>query len=381
MAIYQIGRTGRRYCAQEATYGVAPTLVATDALRHLSVKMSEPTARVNSPERHVHPSQVYRFTRRRGASYSVSGILYPSGTLNTLPDMAGILEATFGSQRNVTLSTTVAASPSPTTTVFTVASVTGLAVGDPVLINATTGGRQVRWITAINTLALTVAPALSAAPVTGDTVKGCVGYTPTTALLATGSLDLAWYRTSISYEMKGCAPDSLKIMVDANDEVRFELSGPAATRTRPAQSDPATFTVAGSAPPSGLTGYLRVNAGAEEFLKASFELKNGIELDNVAFGTSAAQAMYRAKKREVAINLETMVSDDVTILDLAANSTDHTHVVQCGLTEGSIVAWYCPLLELEMGEDPDNDETNVRSHKGVAKGSGSGNNELYLALA
>lgn len=380
--VYQVGRFGRIYGAQEASYGTSPVLVAGDAVRHLNVKFGQnPRNRVDSPERHSHPSLINRFTRRKTADYMISSILWPSGTLNTVPDLDFALEAVFGAKTNVTLSTTVAASPAPTATVFTVASVTGLVVGDAVLVNATTGGPQVRWITAINTLALTVAPALAAAPTSGDTVKGCITYKPTTALLATGSLCFARYLTSLSFEMNGCAPDTLRLTFDANNEVMWELSGPAQKRTRPAQTDPATFTTVGSQPPSGLTGYLRINATAEEFLTAAVEIRNNITLDNVAYGTSQAQQMYRAKKRSVTINMTTMLSNDVTILDAAEATTDTVAIIQCGLTEGNIIAMYFPTLEIETPADSDAEETTQLSYSCVAKGTGSGNNECYLALA
>lgn len=377
--LYQIGRLGRVYFAEEPAYGTAPTLAAGDALRHLNVKFgSKLKNRVNSPERHAHPSQINRFTRRQSADWMVSGILYPSGTLNTVSDVAPVLKTTLGATSNVTLSTTVAASPLPSSTVFTLASVTGLVVGQPILINATSGGRQVRWITAISGAAVTVAPALSAAPASGDAVKGCVGYSLTTALGA--SVAMAHYLTSVSYEIKGGAPDMLKLDFDANDEPQFEASGPAKSRTRPAQADPATFTTSGTTPPSGLTGYLRVGAAAEEFLKASFSIKNGIELDNKAFGTSAAAAMFRNTKREVTVNLETMVSDDVTILDKSEDQSDNVLLMQCGLTEGSIWAVYCPKVEFEEPEDSNNAETMTHSFTGVCKGT-AGNDEIYIAEA
>lgn len=376
---YQIGRLGRMYLAEESAYGTAAVLAAGDALRHLNLKFgSKAKNRVNSPERHAHPSQLYRFTRRQSADWMASGILYPSGTLNTVSDAAPVLKNVLGATTNITLSTTVSATPSPSTTVFTVGSVTGLVVGQPVLVNATSGGRQVRWITAINTLALTVAPALSAAPSTSDTVKGCVGYSLTTALGA--SLNMAHYLTSVSYEIKGGAPDMLRLDFDANDEPRFEVSGPAKSRTRPAQTDPATFTTSGTTPPSGLTGYLRVGAAAEEFLKASFAIKNGIELDNRAFGTAAAQAMFRNTKREVTVNIDAMVSDDVTILDKSEDQSDNVLLLQCGLTEGNIFAVYCPKVEFEEPEDSNGDDTMTHSYTGVCKGT-TGNDEIYIAEA
>ncbi len=377
--IYQIGRVGRVYVAEESAYGTAATLAAGDALRHLNVRFgSKAKNRVNSPERHTHPSQIYRRTRRRSADWMIGGEMTPSGTLNTLPDLEPILKNVMGSKTNITLATTVAASPSPTTTVFTVVSVTGLVVGDAVAINVMGVGICVRWITAINTLALTVAPALPAAPATADTVKGCVTYKPATVLGA--SLNMAHYLTSVNYEITGGAPDALTMNFDANEEPSFEASGPAKQRARPAQADPATFTTVGTTPPSGLTGYLRVNAAAEEFLKATFSIKNGIDLDNVAFGTAAAQAMYRKGKREVTVNLDTMVSDDVTILDKSEDQSDNVLLLQCGLTEGSIWAVYCPKVEFEEPDDSNGEETMQHSYRGVCKGT-SGNDEIYIAQA
>ena len=160
---YQIGRLGRVYVAQESGgYGVAATFGATDAVRHLNVKLGyNPANRVNSPERHAHPSQVYRFNRRKTADWMLSGILYPSGTLNTVPDVDPILLSSFGSKTNVTLSTTIAVGGAGTTTADTLTSAAGLAVGDAILI---TGADGVKYVRIIQTLpgggAVTWLPAL-----------------------------------------------------------------------------------------------------------------------------------------------------------------------------------------------------------------------------
>lgn len=379
-SVYQIGRVGRVYMAEEATYGTAATVVAGDAVRHLSVKLSQnPRNRVASPERHTHPSQIYKFTRRETASWMWRDILYPSGTLNTLPDVEPILLNGFGSKTNVTLSTTVSATPAPTTTVFTVASAAGLVAGDAVLVNATSGGRQVRFITAIAGAALTVAPALSAAPASGDSVKGCITYKLATAFQK--ALTIAHYLTSKSYEGRGAVVETLKFSVDANEEMMLEASGPMKTRARPAQTDPTTFTTAGTTPPSGLTASLRSGATAEEFLRASIEIANGFELDNVAAGTTNAQNAYRRGKRACKLTVDQRSSDDITIEDLAQNTTDWAGLLQQGLTEGSIIALYLPVVELEVPDDPDNEFELDHAYKGDLKASTAGNDEVSLALA
>src|SRR4051812_42915655 len=98
---YQIGRVGRVFAAKETTFGTAPTLAATDAIRHLMVKLGyNPRNRVDSPERLVHPSQVTRFTRRASADWSINGIFYPSGTIATPPDHTDFLECGLGTLLN-----------------------------------------------------------------------------------------------------------------------------------------------------------------------------------------------------------------------------------------------------------------------------------------
>ncbi len=386
--IYQIGRKGRVYAAVEATYGVAPGLAATDAVRHLNVSLNRKQRnRVNAPTRHVHPSQVYRRTRRGTADWIVGGEFFPAGVLNTLPDHSDFLEHGIGTKTNVTLGTTVSATPAPTATVFTVASVTGLVVRDAILINIAAGpsaGKYVRWISAIDTLQLTIEPALPAAPAAGDAVKGCITYKPATDLAK--SLNIGHYLESISFQGYGAVVDQLRITFDANNEVMWEASGPMMKRTKNGDAghtpDPATFTVVGTTPPSGLTGELTFNGTEEDYLRAEFAISNAMALDNYAAGTSLARAFYRKGKRAVTVGVDSMVSDDVTMLTAADLNGDATVLVQSGDTEGSIIAVYCPIVELEeLDHAGDSDEELNWKYSGLAKATIAGNNEIYVAVA
>ena len=373
--IYQIGRVGQVWLKEEATYGAQPTFAAGDAVRILQVGLNyDPRARVDSPERHLHPSQVERFTRRATADWMLGGIFYPSGTLGTEPDHDLLLKNVFGATTNIPLSTTIASTPTPTTTVFTVAAVTGLVVGQPVLIS----GEHVRWITSISTLIVTVTPALAAAPASNDTVKGCVGYGLATDV--GNSLCVGNYLEDDEYQINGVAPEMLKLVFDANEEVMWESSGPARDRTA-VQTKPTAYTTAGTTPPSGLTGRLVWNGAEREFLKAELEIANGLELDNVAFGTDRAQAVYRKGKRSVTLSLETRQSDETNFLDDAESTTDRSLLIQCGETEGSIIAVYAPTIELEVPDDSDSDDERQHTFSGVAKGTSAGNDEVYLAVA
>ncbi|HWK09904.1 MAG TPA: phage tail tube protein [Vicinamibacterales bacterium] len=382
MPVYQLGRVGTVFVAAEAAYGTAPGLAATDAIRHLNVNLGyNPRNRVDAPVRHGHPSLVYRRTRRTTGQWSLRGEFYPSGTLNTLPDHDEILEHGLGTKTNRALATTVASVP--TTTGATVASAGALASGDAVLITIASGGsagKYVRFLTNVAGAALTWAPALPAAPAVGDAVKGCITYSLATALAK--SLNIGHYLTSLSYQGYGAVVDQLKIQFDANNEVMWEASGPMQRRTRPAATaQPGAFTTVGATPPSGLTGGQYISGTAVDYIKAEVTIANAMDLDNFAGGTSQARGFFRRGKRKVEVNLNTMVSDDTTLIAAAEGTTDQTVLVQSGDTEGSIVAVYCPLVEFDVPDDPDDDETMEFSFKGSAKGSIAGNDELRIAVA
>lgn len=378
---YQLGRVGRVFAAKQSPFGTAPTFAAADAIRHLSVKLNaNPRNRVDAPDRYTHPSLITRRTRRTTADWSIGGIFFPSGVLNTAPDHSDFLECGMGATNNVTLATTF--SGTPTVTTGTVGSATGLAAGKPVLIAIASGpsaGKYVRWLTAATSgTSLVWAPALPAAPVAGDACKGCIGYSLATDLPA--ALSIGHYLTSVNKEGSGCVVDQLKIMLDANDEIRWEASGPMIERLTAAQSEPGAFTVVGSTPPSGLLASMRVGSAAYEFLKFSLTIANGMEMDNVAAGTSKAQNFYRKSRRKVSIDVSAMYSSDITLMTAAENTTDQVILAQCGNTEGSIAAIYCPAVEFDVPDDLDADETNEHAFKGVCKGT-SGNDEVYLAVA
>src|SRR3954465_3546311 len=139
MPNWYLGRTGQLYVGEEASYGTAPTLLATMAFRHLSQKLSfDPRQLAKSPERHTDPSQRVLLNRRQKASFDVKGQWYPSGTLNTLPESDLVLKNAMGAAAtNITLATTVSSGASVTGA--TVASATGLAAGQAIQIGVLGG--------------------------------------------------------------------------------------------------------------------------------------------------------------------------------------------------------------------------------------------------
>lgn len=382
--IYQLRRLGKVYVAKEASFNTAVVLASTDAVRHSSVQLNRPTARVDSPERHPHPSLIYRYTRRVEPNWSLGGLFYPSGTIQVAPDMSEVFEAGFGSLTTRAVTTTVSAAPAPTTTGATVAAAGALAVGDAILIAIAAGqyaGKYVRLLTGVNVNALTWSPALPAAPATGDAVKGCLTYKLTTAIGP--SLDIAHYLPNVSYEGLGCICDSLRFTLDSNNEITWEASGPMASRTRPAQAAPAAFTTVGTNPPSGLTGYGWNDAAAQEFIKASVEIQNAYKLDNVAYGTSVGRGFYRSGQRKVTMSLSQLASDDTALMTDAESAATSALVLQTGMTEGNIIAFIAPTWEPTVPDDADGDDVTEQAYSGICKGStsGAGNDELYLAIA
>jgi hypothetical protein len=386
MPTWELGRNFRVYDAAESTYGTAPTLASADAIRHIGGSLAHnPNNFQNAPTRLRAATLTERRVRRETAEATLRGEFWPSGTINTVPDHDAILTDAMGSKTNVVLSTTVSAAPAPTSTVFTVASSVGLVVGGAVLVNATSGGRQVRVITVKSGDEITVAPPLSAAPTSGDSVKSCIVYS--LANLDTPvSHTMAAYGINRKFEVNGWILDKLMLEFDSNGEIVWEVSGPAKTRLKGAsvQAEPVAFTTAGTAIPSGLTGYLRLGSAAEEFVKAKFELMNGHALQNNAYGTSTPQGAFRkAQFRQVRFSVTMQASDDSTILDAATARTQQAGILQTGLTEGQIIGVYFPKWEIDTppGHDLGSVEDYQEEYSGTLLGTSTGNDEVKILIA
>ena len=383
-----VGRLGQLYVAAETAYGTPPTLLATHAMRHLSFKPSyNPFNRVNSPAKKQSPGTVARFNRRSSAGATVEALIQPSGTINTLAECDPILELGMGSKSNITLATTVAASPAPTTSVFTVASATGLVAGQAILVACTGGtfpGKYVRWIVAINTLALTVAPPLPQAPATGDAVKGCCTYKLASALAS--SLCLAHYPSSDTMHSQivtGAVCEKLGFSFAQNDEARLTASFKAKLVTKPAPTKPAAFTMVGSQnPPSGLRGELYVDTVLYKFIKLDVEIDTGVLLREDTYGFASPESILMTGRRTVTLGLDAHVEDSSIYTNAVAGAHVRIHK-QTGFTEGNIVAIYTPAgVDFGVPDVDDPDEVPTWAFKGVCCESADGqNDEIVIAFA
>jgi hypothetical protein len=390
MPNWGLGRVGQVYVKEESSYGTAPTLASTDAVRHLNVGLKyDPRKLRKSPERHTDPSMRVLLTGRSEASFDLKAQLYPSGTLNTLPEFNVLLKGAFGqAATNITLSTTF--SGTPTTTTGTVGSATGLAAGQPVQISIAAGasaGVYVRWLTsATSGTALVWAPALPAAPVSGDACKGTIGYAPATNNTPT-SFDVAHYpqapSTYYNREQLGCVANKLSIMFDSNLETMATVSGPAKGYASSAQAQPGAFTTVGaeSAIPSGLTGYFQLGSTLYQIEKLQLDIDNGYDLQNTALGTASPVAAFRKGRRAVTLKVQAKVSDDLTLWTPSLSQASNTLMLQLGTTSARIFGLYCPAVTIMNPPDtPDADETNNWSFDLTALAT-SGNDEVYFAAA
>ncbi len=385
MTNWTLGRTGLLYVAEETAYGTAPTFAPTNFFRHLSAALSyNPQNRVDSPARYTDPDVRARLRRRQSGSFDVTGLFYPSGTIATAPEAAPFLKNGLGASAVGVGTSTVSAAPAPTATGATVASGTGFAANTFISITIATGanaGTYVRFLTNVASNALTWAPALPAAPASGDTVKAGVTYSLATALPK--SLDIGHYADNQNREQLGCVVDKLAITLDAAEEPRIQASGPAQGYAASAQVKPGAFTTVGSDAtiPSGILGSLWVGATPTnlEFLKLVLEVQNGMALQDTAFGTQKPVTYYRKSRRTVTLSLDTMVSDQLTLFQAAIALTDTPFFAQCGTVEGNQIAIYCPVTQWEVPDTPDADETNQWNFRGRALGT-TGNDSVYVGV-
>lgn len=403
----KIGRLGTLYVKEESTYGVAPTLAASNGVRHLNCAFNfSPRNRVDSLEKKQSPGTVNRFTRRASAELAaLQAYMYPSGALNTLPEAHLLYKNTFGTFTNVTQSSTVltaASSPAeaaPTTTTFAISDIGAWVVGDLCLITTSDGAfvRRIKTIAAAVGTApkklVTVAPALPGAPTLGNTVKGGVTYKLTTDIVQ--SVFLAHYLTNFGRGVTGVMLDKCKLSFDSNKEPEFNISGPGRGQQSSqgdgpfgmVQSIPGGFTMvgAGNIIPSGLTGGLYFEAlGYSDitfkFLKADFEMTNGLKVRNETYGTFAAEEGYRSKRRTVPISFDTRLEDTTDIYSLSEITTIPSELlIQTGNTQGRIWAIDAPNVEWDMPQQPDGEEEITWAFKGMALESVDGaNDEIYL---
>lgn len=392
--IWALGKYSQLYVKNSSSYAVAPALAATDAVRHTAfLPKYNPQNLRPSKARHNHPSLLAMYRQRAVASWDLSIDMYPSGTLNTLPECATLLGNIFGqAPTNITLATTVASGAS--TTGATVASATGLAVGQPVQIGVLGGsapGVYVRWLASVAGAVLTWTPALPATCAVSDTVKGCTGWTSASNLTPT-DMDIVHYPLAPGdwyiREVLGCVASKWIFKFNNNLGPTLQVSGAAALFAAAPQSQPGAFTTVGAenAIPIGLYGSFQYGSTVYEIEELEVDGDEMHDVHNTGFGTAAANAAYRKGNRSVKLKIKAKVSKDLTLWTPSiapgpAAPTENTMMIQIGTTSTLIWAMYFPRVIFDQTPDvADADETNDWNFSCTALGN-AGNDECKLAMA
>lgn len=378
----QIGRQGQLYPIKEVTQGTTPAIAAGNACRHKSIIFNfDNKNRRTIVEKKQSPWTVAanRTDGRKSGDWKYEGLLRPSGTLNTLPEVDPFLEAALGSKTNVVLNTTVTGG---TTTGGTLASAAGLVKWDGVLITCPDGKKRLRFLTTAAVGAIW-APALPAgqAPSNGAAVKGVPTYKLTAGNIITLSLCHYLKKIDATSGLKRAAnlaaADDLTLSFDANDDPMLSVGGPCKEVVDP-PAQPGGFTMIGSQPPSGITGDLQIGAVALPFLKLSFTLKNGLWLRNDEYGVSAASEAFRKDRAELSVGISCRAEDEPTLYDLTEAGTNVTMFSQTGYVEGNAIAAYCPTVEFKVPGTDDPDDLVIWDFKGMALESADNQNDVFI---
>jgi len=383
-----LGRQGQLYVVEESSYGVTPSLLATHACRHVNFGITyDPVGRepiLEKTQGAGHSTTSRRDTRIK-AGWNYEGIFRPSGTLNTLPEQAPILLAGFGQVANITLATTF--SGTPTVSTGTVASATGLAIGQFILITCPDGKKRLRkLVTGTSGTNLVWSPNLPAgqAPASGAACKGAITYQLTGPNVK--SLSFAHYlkltdgTAGLSRNVRGGPVDVLMFEFDANGNPMLKASGPAKDQVAPAPSQPGGFTTVGGFPPSGISGELLIGNSTLKFLKLAVEIKNAMFLRNEEYGELSATEAFRSGRQEIGLTLDTYLENQAVLYDLTLAGTYVSTFMQGGFTEGNCFALHAPNSEYKVSDLDDPDSPVKAPFKGVALETFGATDALTLGI-
>lgn len=349
------GLLEQSYVDEEASFNptVVGTVVAGDAIRHLELTLTKKLNREASPEKRGTPDASQSLPRRPTQGFDLSSIMWePSGTLGTMSNVGKLIEGGMGAAHTIAagLATTVSAS---TTSTATVASGTGLAVGDLIVFTVATGAR--REITKLLTVAgtsltfypLTVAPDIPGAAVSGITYGFANNITKSYAIYKyynAGGFKQATYGSTVT---------RIQAVFDGTREVMLSIQGPAAayadssTGGGTVQVKPASHTTIG-APASGLVGNFNVDGNAFPVISVTITMDNAIELRNKELGTSVASGIAgRTAQRAVGVSI-TFYLEDTRLIGMAHSVTTGVLRLLVGNVNGSMVGAVLPKVEFEV---------------------------------
>jgi hypothetical protein len=377
----ETGALEQAYAAEDTSFNVAPTLGATDGIRHLALDLKSKKNREPSPEKRGTPDESQSLPRRQLSNFDLSSIMWePSGTLGTISNVGKFLEGGMGTKTSPALNTTVASGASATGAVLT--ATTGLAVGDILVVRVGTADEPTRIKTLPGANAVTW-DALSGTPSVGAAVVSGVNFKFASNLTKSYSIFKYYNAGNFKQAVYGAVVDRISIDFDGTKEAMLAISGPAASyqdsTVGTVQSKPGTHTTVGS-PAAGLAGSVFIDGTAFLVIAAKIEMMNNVELRNKEIGTSVATGIAgRANHRKVKCSL-TFYLEDTNLIGKATANTKAVVRLMVGSGNGGRLCALMPSVEFEIPDIPQGMGPLEVTVDGVGYAV-SGNDALFLGEA
>lgn len=357
-------------------------LAAGDALVPTTVALQASDNRVPSKSKRGTPDVVASLPRMQTSGFQLGAEWRPSGTIGVESDLGPLLKAFFGTQTlsgsGSGVATTVSASPTPTVTGCTVASATGMSVGDLIYVTLASGRREATRIKTIATNALTF-DALSAAPASGAAVVDSVTYKLQTAVPS--SICVANFLAGKKECITGGMVESIELNFGKQDEVTVTINGQSAQYRGNSEAtsltDPVTSTTVGS-PINGLTASAVINGAAFTAISAKVTLANAIKLRDQDMGAAYATEAYRSDFRMGTFEV-TFYVDDHAVVNLGESHTKVACSLSIGSTNGSMLGFVAPNVEFDRAPLPSGtSDAPTMTVRGTLYGSTTGNDALFV---
>jgi hypothetical protein len=364
------------FVVAESTYGTAVKPAATDAFRATSITMGAPVGREFPNDRRNTRSRVERtITRTPVQPFSASGILRPSGSAGTAPDIGLFLKHALGTETvSGGSSVTYSLLKDPTAlsaSIYRKTSDLSEAVYGAVVQNLTfnwSGDSYATW---------TVSGVGKDYAQTGNTLANGAGSSATAlvvddadffspfSVISVGSTDNVQV-TAVNY-----ATNTLTIASSSwsdNDVVKPYTPSP---------------TLAGD-PLFGTAGTLSLDNGSTTIthLGGSLSINTGIDLLNTEYGSSSAADVTVPAYREVTGSLDFLVrKDEVNLFNEFRRNVQKDLLFTIGDTTGKRMKINCNVTELDPTQRDSPDADMIRySVNFVALASSSGDDEVTLVF-
>ena len=364
------------FIVAESTYGTAVKPAATDAFRATSITMGAPVGREMPNDRRDTRSRVERtITRTPVQPFSASGILRPSGSAGTAPDIGLFLKHALGTETvSGGSSVTYSLLKDPTAlsaSIYRKTSDLSEGVFGAVIQNLTfnwSGDSYATWTASgigkdyIQTGNSLASGAGSSA--TALVVDDADFFSPF-SVISVGSTDNVQV-TAVNY-----STNTLTIASSSwsdNDVVKPFTPSP---------------TLAGD-PLFGTAGTLSLDNGSTSIthLGGSLSINTGIDLLNTEYGSSSAADVTVPAYREVTGSLDFLVrKDEVNLFNEFRRNVQKDLLFTIGDTTGKRMKINCNVTELDPTQRDSPDADMIRySVNFVALASSSGEDEVTLVF-